>query len=215
MADIRIDIIADYVCPWCYLGYTRLSQAIEQLGDDYKFDLRWQPFELHPEIPAEGVERDAYLSRKFGSQEKLNEVSHALQQIGIQEGLEFNFSEEDIVPNTFLAHQLMTRAKSSVLGTPIALALFEAYFTHGKNLGDKSVLIKIAEDAGMEKSEIENLFCLEDQVLTEKKLKHLSTIDIHSVPTYVINDKFMIQGAHTADSLFKTLHDIIENEELE
>ncbi|ADZ90759.1 DsbA family oxidoreductase [Marinomonas mediterranea] len=214
MADIRIDIIADYVCPWCYLGYNRLNQAIEQLGDDYKFDLRWQPFELHPEIPAEGVDRDAYLSKKFGSQEKLNEVSHALQQIGQQEGLIFNFSEDDIVPNTFLAHQLMTRVKSSELSTAVALALFDAYFAQGINIGDKSELIKIAKDAGVGQSEIDNLFCLEDQVLTEKKLKHLGTMGINSVPTYVVNDQFMIQGAHSAESLFKTLYDIIENEDL-
>jgi len=70
MADLRIDIISDVVCPWCYLGYSRLKQAIEQLGDDYRIDIRWQPFELHPDMPLSGADRETYLGERFGSPEK-------------------------------------------------------------------------------------------------------------------------------------------------
>lgn len=210
MADIRIDIIADYVCPWCYLGYTRLKQAIDQLGEDYRFQIKWQPFELHPDIPKEGVERELYLTQKFGSQERLNEASHALQQIGKEEGLEYNFSEKDRIPNTILAHQLATKANKLNLGTQTALSLFQAYFTHGKDIGNKEVLREIARDVGMNEADIETLFDETDTNITSQKLKKLRSLGIQSVPTYVINDKYMIQGAHTPNDFCNVLNNILK-----
>ncbi|MDE8602406.1 DsbA family oxidoreductase [Marinomonas sp. RSW2] len=212
MSDLRIDIISDLVCPWCYLGYSRLKQAIEQLGDDYKIDIRWQPFELHPDMPAEGADRETFLGERFGSSEKLNEATHALQQVGIEAGIQFNFSEKDRLPNTKLVHQFVLAAAKSNLATPFVLAVFHAYFTDGKNIGLTSVLEETALSIGMQKSDIEYALSSEAQTLTEKKLKHLRSLDINSVPTYVINDKFMIQGAHDPESFLKVLNDIAEKE---
>ncbi|MEP3351147.1 MAG: DsbA family oxidoreductase [Marinomonas sp.] len=212
MADLRIDIISDVICPWCYLGYSRLKQAIEQLGDDYRIDIRWQPFELHPDMPTEGADRDTYLGEKFGSPEKLNEATHALQQIGIEAGIQFNFSEKDRVPNTKLAHQFVLAATKVNLATPFVLALFHAYFTDGKDIGLKSILEETALSIGMQKSDIEYALSEKAQSTTEKKLAHLRSLDINSVPTYVINDKFMIHGAHDPESFLKVLTDIAQKE---
>lgn len=210
MADLRIDIIADVVCPWCYLGYSRLKQAIEQLGDDYRIDLRWQPFELHPDMPIEGADRETYLGKKFGSPEKLNEATHAIQQVGIEAGIEFNFSEKDRIPNTKLAHQFVLAATKASLATPFVLATFHAYFTDGKDIGSKGVLEDIALGIGMQKSDIDYALSEEAIKLTEKKLQHLRGLEINSVPTYVINDKYMVQGAHDPESFLKVLTDIAQ-----
>lgn len=210
MADLRIDIISDVICPWCYLGYSRLKQAIEQLGDDYRIDIRWQPFELHPDIPIEGADRDTYLGERFGSPEKLNEATHALQQVGIEAGIQFNFSEKDRVPNTKLAHQFVLAATKSNLATPFILALFHAYFTNGKDIGLKSILEETALSIGMQQIDIEYALSEKAQSITEKKLTHLRSSDIHSAPTYVINDTFMIHGAHDPESFLKVLTDIAQ-----
>ncbi|MBR7887845.1 DsbA family oxidoreductase [Marinomonas sp. A79] len=210
MADLRIDIMADVVCPWCYLGYTRLKQAIEQLGDDYRIDIRWQPFELHPDMPKNGANRETYLTERFGSPERLNEATHALQQVGIEAGLQFNFSEKGRLPNTKLAHQFILAATKVNLATPFVLATFRAYFTDGKDIGLTSVLEEIATGVGMQKADVEYALSSNAQRLTEKKLAHLRSIDINSVPTYVINDKFMIQGAHDPESFLKVLNDIAQ-----
>ena len=210
MADLRIDIISDLVCPWCYLGYTRLQQAIEQLGDDYRIDIRWQPFELHPDIPVAGADRDSYLAEKFGSAEKLNEVTHALQQVGLEAGIKFNFSEKDRVPNTKLAHQFVLAASKANLATPLVLALFDAYFTQGQDIGQQAVLTSVAKGIGLQDSDIEYALSTKAAQLTVKKLKHLRSLDIQSVPTYVINDKYMIHGAHDPESFLKVLNDLAQ-----
>ncbi|MBJ7538475.1 DsbA family oxidoreductase [Marinomonas transparens] len=213
MADLRIDIISDLVCPWCYLGYTRLKQAIEQLGDDYKIDIRWQPFELHPDMPLEGADRDTYLGEKFGSAEKLNEATHALQQVGIETGIQFNFSDKDRVPNTKISHQFVLAATKADLATPFVMALYHAYFTSGKDIGLTSILKEAALSIGMQDSDIHYALSLQAEKLTNKKLQHLRSLDIKSVPTYVINDKYMIQGAHDPEAFLKVLTDIAQKEQ--
>ena len=213
MADLRIDIISDVICPWCYLGYSRLKQAIEQLGDDYRIDIRWQPFELHPDMPIQGADRDTYLGEKFGSPEKLNEATHAIQQVGIEAGISFNFSEKDHIPNTKLAHQFVLSATKANLATPFVLALFHNFFTNGKDIGKQAILEEIALSIGMQKADIDYAMSSDACALTEKKLNHLRSLDINSVPTYVINDKFMIQGAHDPESFLKVLTDIAQKEQ--
>ncbi|MEO9654974.1 DsbA family oxidoreductase [Marinomonas sp.] len=208
MADLRIDIISDLVCPWSYLGYTRLQQAIEQLGDDYRIDIRWQPFELHPDMPLAGADRDIYLTEKFGSAEKLNEVTHALQQVGVEAGITFNFSEKDRMPNTILAHQFVLAAGKVGLATPFVLALYQAYFTQGQDIGLKQVLIDTAKSIGLQDSDIDYALSEKAATLTKKKLSHLRSLDIESAPTYVINDKYMIHGAHDPESFLKVLTDL-------
>lgn len=213
MADLRIDIISDLVCPWCYLGYTRLKQAIEQLGDDYKIDIRWQPFELHPDMPLAGADREMYLGAKFGSAEKLNEATHAIQQVGVEAGIQFNFSEKDRVPNTKLSHQFVLAATKADLATPFVIALYHAYFTDGKDIGLKKVLEETAFSIGMQDSDIDYALSSKAEKLTTKKLQHLRSLDIESAPTYVINDKYMIQGAHNPESFLKVLTDIVKKEQ--
>ncbi|TPE48907.1 DsbA family oxidoreductase [Maribrevibacterium harenarium] len=210
MADVTIDIIADPVCPWCYLGYRRLQGAVEHLGDSYRFKLNWLPFELHPDIPATGVLRDDYLGRKFGSQEKLNEVSHALQTIGAAEGIEFNFSPEDVVPNTLKAHQLMLQAVKQDLATPMMLALFDAYFTKGENIGLETVLTKIAKNVGLEDELINDAFTRSGAQIVQEKIDKIRRLNIQSVPSYIINEQFLLQGARSPEEFAQAIIEVID-----
>ncbi len=208
MADLTIDIVADPVCPWCYLGYTRLKAAIEHLGDDFRFDIHWLPFELHPDVPNSGVPRAEYLGKKFGSQEKLNEVTHALQNVGQEAGLEFNFSEKDVIPNTKIAHQFIAQASRMNLSTAMMTALFYAYFTLGENIGDETVITKIARDVGLQDEDIEDALSREAELLVEEKMERLASLNIQSVPTYIVNEKFLVQGAHPPETFAEILTDI-------
>lgn len=208
MADLTIDIVADPVCPWCYLGYTRLKAAIEHLGDDFRFDIHWLPFELHPDVPKEGVFRNDYLGKKFGSQEKLNEVTHALQNVGVEAGLEFNFSDKDVVPNTKLAHQFVAQASRLQLATPMMSALFYAYFTKGEDIGDSVTLTRLAKEVGLQEEDIEDALSREAELLVEEKMERLAQLKIESVPTYIINEKYLVQGAHPPETFAEILTDI-------
>lgn len=208
MADLTIDIVADPVCPWCYLGYTRIKAAMEHLGDDFRFDLHWLPFELHPDIPNAGVNRNDYLGRKFGSQEKLNEVSHALQNVGQEAGIEFNFSDDDRIPNTKLAHQFIAQASRLKLATPMMVALFYSYFTKGEDIGDQAILTRIAKEVGLQEEDIEDALSREAELLVDEKMERLAQLKIESVPTYIINEKFLVQGAHPPETFAEILTDI-------
>ncbi|WP_067214535.1 DsbA family oxidoreductase [Marinomonas gallaica] len=208
MADLTIDIVADPICPWCYLGYTRLKAAIEHLGDDFRFDIHWLPFELHPDIPSAGVSRTQYLGQKFGSQEKLNEVSHALQNVGYEAGLEFNFTDDDLIPNTKLAQQFVAQASRMSLATPMMTALFYAYFTKGENIGDGAVLSRIAKEVGLQDEDIEDALSREAELLVEEKMERLNRLQIESVPTYIVNEKYLVQGAHPPETFAEILTDI-------
>ena len=213
MADLTIDIVADPVCPWCYLGYTRLKAAMEHLGDDFRFNIHWLPFELHPDIAKLGEPRAQFLGKKFGSQEKLNEVSHALQNVGYEAGLEFNFSEKDIIPNTKLAHQFIAQASRINLAAPMMVALFYAYFTKGENIGDQSILERIAKEVGFQPEDIEDALSREAEYLVDEKMEKLVKLNIQSVPTYIINEQFLVQGAHPPETFAEILTDITKEKD--
>lgn len=210
MADFRIDIITDMVCPLGYLGYTRLKQAMDQLGDDYRFELHWQPLELHDDIDSLGVDRATYLAKRFGNEERLNEADHAMQQIGLDAGIEFNFSDKTRLPNTRLAHQLLHVANSKKQSTNLALALYNAYFTELKDIGNKETLTHIAEQIGLAREDIDKAFSGKIAEQVNKKIEHFKAMELTSSPTYVINDKFVIHGPHQPQDFCKVIMDIAE-----
>ncbi|TBR41789.1 DsbA family oxidoreductase [Marinomonas agarivorans] len=208
MADFRIDIITDVVCPLGYLGYTRLKQAMEHLGDDYRFDVYWQPLELHDNIPVDGVDRMTYLSQRFGSEERLNETDHALQQVGAEAGIEFNFNDKTVLPNTRLAHQLVQVANKKQQSTNLMLALYHNYFTELKDVGNKATLQDIALQVGLTQEDIDSAFSDKMAKQVIQKIEHFKRLEIETSPTYVFNDKFVIHGPHQAEDFAKVIVDI-------
>ncbi len=150
----RVDIVSDAICPWCWIGKRHLEGALARLAEEgERFEVRWRPFQLNPDMPSEGVERAAYRAAKFGSAERSRELDAQVAAAGAAAGLEFRFDRLRRTPNTVDAHRLIRRAGET--GGParqdaVVEALFRAYFQDGRDIGDAAVLAAVASEAGLE-----------------------------------------------------------------
>ena len=192
MNKIKIDIVSDLVCPWCYIGQKRLNDALAQ--SDYKAEISWKPFQLHPELQKKGMEKNAFLIQKFGP-EGAN-LFDQIKKVADSESLEMNPDKITNIPNTVDVHRLMWYAKKQHKDLKLAISLFEAYFTAGKDFSNPETLLDLAEACGLSRTETEVFLASEEgrtEVLAEEKMYREA--GIQAVPTFIINDKYMIQGA--------------------
>ncbi len=145
-----IDIISDAICPWCWIGKAHLAAALEELrAEGLEFRIRWRPFQLNPDMPPEGVERDAYRAAKFGSLERSRELDANVAEAGRAAGLTFRFDLMRRTPNTVAAHRVIRAAEEAGVQQPVVDALFSAYFEHGRDIGDPATLEEVAAGAGL------------------------------------------------------------------
>ncbi|MFL2701487.1 MAG: DsbA family oxidoreductase [Gammaproteobacteria bacterium] len=212
MDTLKIDIVSDVVCPWCVIGFRNLKKAMHELQTELNFEISWKPYELHPEIPQEGYDKKLYMQQKFGSaggRAPYNEIT----KIGESVGFEFNFSKTERIPNTFMAHRLLWKAEQCDLQTELSEALFEAYFTDGLNIGSKQILAQISESVGMEKKEVINFLDSKEggQEIADLEMNFIEK-SIGAVPTYFINDKYIIQGGQEPETFVSFLRKIIQKE---
>ncbi|OZI44781.1 disulfide bond formation protein DsbA [Bordetella genomosp. 5] len=151
---IDISITSDFICPWCFIGERRLARALALLPADTLVTLRWQPFELNPDMPAAGVEREAYRAQKFGSlaQSRLRDAQTI--DAARDDNIAFNYDAMRKTPNTFLAHRLLWLAQREGLATPMARTLFAAYFEQGLDIGDPATLAGLGARAGLPREEV-------------------------------------------------------------
>ena len=210
---LKIDIVSDVVCPWCVIGYKNLQKAQKTLKKTIKLDLHWQPFELLPEIPREGVNREDYFKHKFNQLGSLRPSSDHIKQLGTNVGFNFYFKKNKILPNTFLAHRLIWYAGQKEKQNDMSEKLFEAYFTYGENIGLKENLIRLSVSIGMNNREIRNFLDSNkgvEEVLYQENL--IREKNISGVPTYVINDKYLLQGGQEAETIVSFLKRIVEKD---
>ena len=212
MDTLKIDIVSDVVCPWCVIGFRNLKKAMHELQTELNFEISWKPYELHPEIPQEGYDKKLYMQQKFGSSSgraPYNEIT----KIGESVGFEFNFSKTERIPNTFMAHRLLWKAEQCDLQTELSEALFEAYFTDGLNIGSKQILAQISESVGMDKKEIINFLDSKEggQEIADLEMNFIEK-SIGAVPTYFINEKYIIQGGQEPETFVSFLRKIIQKE---
>jgi len=212
-SHLKIDIVSDVVCPWCVIGYKKLSEAMTQLNDEISFEVNWKPYELHPEIPNEGLDKKEYYQMKFGeslgSRDKFNFISEEGKKVG----LEFNFKKSKILPNTLLAHRLLWLCRSKDMQDVLAEALFHAYFTEGRDIGNKNELIEISSENGLNKKEIKEFFQTNighKEVLREEN--RAREMNIFSVPTYIFNKKYLLVGGQESDTFKAYIKKVIEVE---
>ena len=144
--QLKIDIVSDIVCPWCAIGFKKLSKAMEDLNDKIFFEVNWKPYELPPEIPTEGFNKEEYYKIKFGSSNGSRDRFNHITKEGKKAGLEFNFDISKNLPNTFLAHRLLWFSRSKDMQDIMAEALFHAYFTEGRDIGSINELISISTE---------------------------------------------------------------------
>src|SRR5690606_33626939 len=154
---IRIDIISDVVCPWCYLGQTRLHLALERVGDVIDAEVAWRPYQLERNAPPEGLDTFDYRAKKIGGAERVKQSHARLTRLGAEIGLPFALDKASVFPNTLDAHRLIRWAGVAGPGLQdrVAHALFAANFAEGRNVGDRVVLADIAAANGLDRTDIE------------------------------------------------------------
>ena len=210
-SQLKIDIVSDVVCPWCAIGYKKLSKAMEDLNEEILFEVNWKPYELHPEIPTEGFNKEEYYKIKFGNSNGSRDRFNHLTEEGKKAGLEFNFDKSKNLPNTFLAHRLLWFSRLKDMQDVIAEALFHAYFTEGRDIGSIHELISISTENGLQKSEIEDFLKTDigsDEILREEL--RAKEMKIFSVPTYIFNKKYLLVGGQEADTFKSYMKKVIE-----
>ena len=212
-SQLKIDIVSDVVCPWCAIGYKKLSEAMTQLDDQISFEVNWKPYELHPEIPKEGFDKKEYYKIKFGESSRSNDRFNFITKEAKKVGLEFNFKKSKNLPNTFLAHRLLWFCRSKNMQDVLAEALFHAYFTDGRDVGNKDELIEISSENGLNRKEIKEFFQTNighEEVLREEN--RAREMNIFSVPTYIFNKKYLLVGGQESDTFEAYIKKVIEVE---
>lgn len=190
---MRIDVIFDSVCPWCYIGKRRLEKALA-LRPGLDPDITWRPFLLNPEMPPDGIERTLYLVRKFGSEARVRRVYGAIAEAGLSEEIDFAFDSIRQTPNSVDSHRLV-RFAGARAGDAVE-ALFQAYFLRGENIGERDVLVDIGTGIGLDERTFRAYLESDadiDDVLAENARAH--RLGITGVPAYVIDGEMVISGA--------------------
>jgi predicted DsbA family dithiol-disulfide isomerase len=195
-----VDVFSDVVCPWCYLGKRRLSRALAAMPQRL-FAIHWLPFQLDPTIPAEGIDRDAYLIGKFGSTDAIEPAHQRLTEMGRAEGIEYRFDRITRSPNTIDAHRLIRWAAPAGVQDALVERLFAAYFTEGRDIGDHAVLAAIAAEAGLGGDIAARLAGDEDTETINAEIQNAYRIGVSGVPCYVIDRRLGVMGAQMPDAL--------------
>lgn len=206
---IKINVVSDVVCPWCYVGKRRLEKAIHKLSDKYEFEVEYSPFELNPQMPKGGMSQKDYLSKKFGGEARYEQITAHTTAVAETEGLAFHFDRQKVSPNTRDAHRVIQLANKSGKQLALVEALFKAYFTDGVDLSDHTNLIAIAVACGMNEEEVRDLLQGESGVVEiEMKERQLQQLGISGVPFYIIDNRFGISGAQQPEAFIQAFDDV-------
>ena len=204
-SPIRVDMIADFACPWCYLGWRGLAAARTE-RPDIALELLWRPYQLDPSLPEEGVDRRAYLAAKFPDRSRLSAVHDALVASGAELGIQFNFDAITRAPNTSAAHRLMRWAKGLGLDDLVGEALYAAYFVAGRDIGAPEVLAEIGGGAGMDPLLILDLLSRgADQDAVSRDHRIAVEGGVTGVPFFVFDEKFAAIGAQPTAKLVRII----------
>ena len=208
----KIDIISDPICPWCYIGKTRLDRALE-LNPTHNFIIEWHPFQLNPTMPKDGMDRREYLEAKFGGQKEAIEVYSNIDKTATETGLSLNFGGIKRTPNTIDAHRLIHWAGIEGRQNSIIDRLFKAYFQEGRDISEHSVLTRIASAAGMDQDVVRNLLKSDaDKEDIKARDTDARKRGIQGVPAFVVANEYVIQGAQTIDiwdNIIKEIQEVI------
>ena len=210
VTPLQVDIVSDVVCPWCIIGYKQLQKALDIVVGQFDVTIRWHPFELNPHMPEEGQNLREHISQKYGSTVEQSKAAKArLIALGESLGFTFDYFDEMRMVNTFRAHQLLHWAGKQGRQTELKLALFDAFFSLRQNVSDSQVLAATAGRAGL--SVTEALAVAEDgryaQAVREEQQIWLGK-EVHAVPTFLFNEKYMVSGAQEAETFVRFLNKI-------
>lgn len=206
---IKLDVISDPICPWCYIGKTHLDRALEA-NPEHPFEIEWHPFQLNPDMPSDGMDRRSYLEAKFGGKEKAVKVYAQVEEAARSAGLDIDFGSIPRVPNTLNAHRLIHWAGLEGQQTKIVAALFRAYWREGKDIGDLAVLADIAGANGLDRAMIERLLSSDaDADDIRARDHHARQRGVSGVPCFVIGNQYVVSGAQPPQVWAQILEELI------
>lgn len=206
---VKIDIVSDVVCPWCYIGKIRLEKAIHKLAGQVEVELEFHPFELNPHQPQQGTNQREYLSEKFGGEDRYHQITSHTTKVAADEGLEFNFDKQKISPNTRNAHRIIQFAKTERKQAQVNEGLMKAYFTDGIDLSQKENLIAVATNAGLNKEKVTAMLNSDEGLMAIEVEEQLhAQRGIRSVPFFIVNNKYGLSGAQPTEVFEKVILDV-------
>jgi predicted DsbA family dithiol-disulfide isomerase len=207
---MRIDFVSDVSCPWCVIGLKSLETALSRLGDAVSAELHFQPFELNPGMAPAGQDIGEHLAQKYGSTAAQVESNReAIRARGAQVGFTFRMERRGRIYNTFDAHRLLHWAELEGRQTALKHALFEAYFSDGRNPADHEVLIDLAQRVGLDAARARAILS-SDAYAEDVRAQERFYLDrgIHSVPAIIVNQRHLISGGQPAEVFEQALRQI-------
>lgn len=210
---MQLDVVSDTVCPWCYIGKKRLDEALAIRGSD-GITLRWRPYQLDASIPEGGVDRKAYMQKKFGSDpDRARAVGNSIKEYGEALGIVFNFDKIEKAPNTLDSHRLIRWAGTAGCQNEMVDILFRRYFTDAEDIGNHDVLVDAAAEAGMDTDIVADLLIRgADKELIRREDAAAREMGIQGVPSFVINAKWVIVGAQETPALIRMFDKLLAKE---
>lgn len=208
MNALRIDVVSDVVCPWCYIGKRRLEKAIGLL-DGIPVEVHWRPYFLNAWVPRQGMDRRDYLEAKFGSVERYEGMASRVAEAAAAEGLSYNAKAINRQPNTTDAHRLIRWADASGLAGDMKQKLMDLYFRDGADLTSLDVLADAAASIGLDRAGIRARLASEEDVdeVTEEA-RAASEAGITGVPTFIFGGKYSLSGAHPPEVIADVIRQI-------
>lgn len=196
MAQMRIDFYGDLTCPWCHLGWRRLVAALAN-RPQAQLQVHWRPYQLNPDVPANGIDRQEYMLRKYSNAERVREVLHAIEVAMRADGIHVNLHRIKVTSNTYLGHRLMLLAEAEGKAGVLLNEFFVAYFVQGRDIGDPLVLKELAHLAGLNMEaatrEISSTEPLPSIAQSEQEARQMG---VRAVPYFLFDGKYSIAGAH-------------------
>ena len=196
---IKLDVMSDPICPWCYIGKAHLDRALTE-HPNHRFVIEWHPFQLNPGMPPEGMDRRAYLEGKFGGKEGAVRAYAPVIEHAKAAGLTINFEAMKRTPNTLNAHRLIHWAGIEGRQTAAVSALFKAYFVDARDIGDVEVLADIADSIEMDAAVTTKLLQTDvDAQDIRDRDAHSRKMGITSVPTFIVAGTHAVPGAQSPE----------------
>ena len=208
LKPLKIDIVSDVVCPWCYIGKKRIEDALA-LVPDVPLEVNWRPFFLNPWVPREGISREDYLTTKFGSVDAYKGIAGRVVTAAGEEGLVYRPDLVKRQPNTIDCHRLIHWAEAKGKSAEMKQRLMELYFRDGGDLTDTEVLVKAAADVGLDADDVRKRLATDEDVeLISGRAQEASDKGISGVPTFVFAQKYAVSGAQPADLLARAIRQV-------
>ncbi len=208
MTSVKLDIMSDPICPWCYIGKAHLDKALADIPD-HPFTIEWHPFQLNPDMPPEGMDRRAYLEGKFGGKEGAIRAYAPVVEHAEKAGLKIDFEGMQRTPNTLNAHRLIHWAGIEGRQTAAVSALFTAYFVETRDIGDTDVLADIADAIEMDAAVVRKLLQSDaDRDDIAARDSHARKMGVNSVPTFIVDNRHAVPGAQPPELWAKVIREI-------